>query len=157
MPSLKTWMTGSPISIGAEASLSEAVVVMSDHHFRHLPVVNEAGELVGVLALEDIRAALGSSVTHKTPPPLEVRQEALEWKVSEVMSDSPVVAREGESLADAADRMADAQVGCLPIVDARRHVVGIFSETDALRALATAAWSDQLAAAEPPESGEPDA
>ncbi len=47
--------------------------------------------------------------------------------------------------------MADAQVGCLPIVDGRGHVVGIFSETDALRALATAAWSDRLAAAGPGE------
>ena len=157
MPSLKTWMTGSPIAIDIDASLNEAIVLMSDHHFRHLPVVDGAGQLVGVLALEDVRAALGARVTNKAPPSLDVRREALEWRVSEVMSDTPVVAQEGESLVDAADRMADAQVGCLPIVDARGHVVGIFSETDALRALATAAWTDQLGGAAHPEPGESDA
>ena len=67
--SLKTWMTGSPIAIDVEASLYEAIVLMSDHSFRHLPVVDRAGQLVGVLALEDIRAALGSGVSHRTHPP----------------------------------------------------------------------------------------
>lgn len=89
-------------------------------------------------------------MSHKTSPSLKTRRAALEWKVSEVMSDAPVVAHVGETLAATADCMADAQVGCLPIVDEGGRVVGIFSETDALRALAAAAWSEQLGAAGAP-------
>ena len=137
-------MTGSPVSIFTDASVDEALVVMSDRGIRHLPVVNRAGRLVGILSFEDLRAALGNPISRKTPPSLRARQEALEWRVSDVMSDSPVLAHKEEDLATAADRMADARVGCLPIVDAGGDLVGIFSETDALRALAAAVWSEKM-------------
>lgn len=144
MAKLKAWMSGSPTSIDPEASLDEALLVMSECGIRHLPVVDRVGRLVGMLAFSDLRAALENPVSRKTPPSPQARQEALEWKVRDVMSDSPVVASKNESLETAADRMADHGVSCLPVLDATGAVIGIFSATDALHALAAAEWSEHL-------------
>lgn len=137
---VKAWMSGDPISIDASASAYEALCAMSDHRIRHLPVLDEARRVVGVLSFDDLRAALVGPISVADLPGPEVREEALEWRVGELMSDAPLVTSAEEGLSSAADRMADARVGCLPVVDAAGRLVGMLSETDALRALAAAAW-----------------
>ncbi|MEX2206476.1 MAG: CBS domain-containing protein, partial [Myxococcota bacterium] len=57
--------------------------------------------------------------------------------VRELMSEDPETVREGTPLAEAADRMADRRIGCLPVVDASGRLAGLLSETDVPRALAT--------------------
>lgn len=47
-------MTPAPVTIGAAASLAEAVDVMKAHHFRHLPVVDAEGSLLGLITMRDI-------------------------------------------------------------------------------------------------------
>lgn len=46
-------MTESPHTIGAEKSLVEALGVMINGHFRHLPVMRD-GSVVGVISIRDI-------------------------------------------------------------------------------------------------------
>ena len=46
------------MAIDANADLSEAMQVMSSHGIRRLAVTNEAGEVAGVLSLDDIIEAL---------------------------------------------------------------------------------------------------
>jgi CBS domain-containing protein len=52
-------MTQSPITVNQEASLEKALQLMSDAGVRRLPVVDDAGGLKGVLAMDDIIAWLG--------------------------------------------------------------------------------------------------
>jgi RNA polymerase-binding transcription factor DksA len=47
-------------------------------------------------------------------------------------------------LAEAAERMAELRIGCLPVVESQGGLVGILSETDALRALAATLWTDDV-------------
>jgi len=47
-------MTPSPLTIGCEASVEEAMRTMTDHHFRHLPVTDSAGHVAGVLSIGDL-------------------------------------------------------------------------------------------------------
>jgi CBS domain-containing protein len=52
-------MTPDPTVVGAETSIREAAELMTDHHFRHLPVVNDSG-LAGIVDIGAIcRALLG--------------------------------------------------------------------------------------------------
>jgi CBS domain-containing protein len=52
------WMTRNPVTVGPEASVEEALEIMLNGHFRHLPVM-EGGRLVGVVSIRDLsRAAL---------------------------------------------------------------------------------------------------
>ncbi|WP_295400759.1 CBS domain-containing protein [uncultured Thiocystis sp.] len=47
-------MTHRPVTIREHQSLAEGLDIMFGHHFRHLPVLDEAGALLGVLSCRDI-------------------------------------------------------------------------------------------------------
>ena len=50
---LQHWMTRDPRTITPEAEVDEALKVMVEGHFRHLPVT-EGGRLVGMLSMRDV-------------------------------------------------------------------------------------------------------
>ncbi|SOD80415.1 CBS domain-containing protein [Spirosoma fluviale] len=50
-------MTASVITIGPDQTLEESMVIMSDRHIRHLPVVDK-GELIGIISINDIVTAI---------------------------------------------------------------------------------------------------
>jgi CBS domain-containing protein/RNA polymerase-binding transcription factor DksA len=141
--SVKERMTGNPVSIAPDASALEALELMVRHGIHHLPVVDGAGQLVGVLSQSDLRAALPMDPGADAPLPPRAREVAREWKVGEMMSYAPETIGVDSALAEAADRMADRRIGCLPVVEGQK-LVGILSETDVLRTLATAAWAEGL-------------
>lgn len=61
-------MTPSPITIGCSATVEEAMRTMTDHHFRHLPVIDSAGRVAGVLSIGDlvswIMTSQDATITH---------------------------------------------------------------------------------------------
>lgn len=136
---VKSFMSGDPVSILAEASALEAFDLLVDRGIRHLPVVDAQLRVIGVLSIDDLRAALPVEVsTRRELSPAE-RAMIRDWRVGELMSHAPELVEEDATMADAADRMADRRVGCLPVVDEQGKLVGLLSETDALRALAASA------------------
>ena len=56
-------MSRMPISIGKNATLAESIRLMSDHRISGLPVVDEAGGVVGMLTEGDLlrRVEIGSN------------------------------------------------------------------------------------------------
>lgn len=46
-------MTVQPICVGPETKVSDAVLIMLERGFRHLPVVNPAGKILGVFSNRD--------------------------------------------------------------------------------------------------------
>ncbi|MEE9607770.1 MAG: CBS domain-containing protein [Myxococcota bacterium] len=54
--------------------------------------------------------------------------------VNEVMAKQPVTVAPEATLPEAAERMVDCKIGCLPVVDADGTLVGLVTETDLLRA-----------------------
>ena len=68
MQDVKTWMTRPPLVIAPEASALEAIEQMTEAGIRHLPVVTPTEELVGILSLDDLRAALPFEVTLRSSP-----------------------------------------------------------------------------------------
>jgi CBS domain-containing protein/RNA polymerase-binding transcription factor DksA len=141
---VKNWMSGDPVALDAEASALEALDLMVDRGIRHLAVVDAGRRVVGVVSIEDLRAAMPFAVRRGAPPSPEERALAREWAVSDVMSYAPETVLEGAPLAEAAQLMADRRIGCLPIVDERGRLAGMLSETDVLHALVTTLWSDRV-------------
>ena len=151
---VKQWMSGDPVSVAADASALEALERMQRHGIRHLPVVDGARRVIGVLSIDDLRAALPFDVSLRARATGVQAESAREWCVGDVMSHAPETLREGDPLRAAAERMSERRIGCLPIVDAKGRLVGILSETDLLRALAATLWTDQMReqrAGPPPE------
>lgn len=50
-------MTAQVITIEPEQRIEECMIIMSDRHIRHLPVVNN-GELLGIISINDVVTAI---------------------------------------------------------------------------------------------------
>ena len=64
-------MTSEVITIEVDASLDEAQALMEAEDVRRLPVVDEDGDLVGILSWGDLREATsvtGAQAPNPTPP-----------------------------------------------------------------------------------------
>jgi CBS domain-containing protein/RNA polymerase-binding transcription factor DksA len=138
---VKEWMSADPVAIEPDASARQALELMIEHGVRHLPVVDARGRLVGVVSIDDLRAALPLAAAGVAAP-----VEFGGGRVGDLMTFEPHTVRAETPLAEAADRMAELRIGCLPVVEGEGGLVGILSETDALRALAATLWTDELRA-----------
>jgi acetoin utilization protein AcuB len=141
---VKAWMSGDPISIDADASALEAVELMSDRGIRHLPVLDAQRRVVGVVTVDDLRAALPLPLQRPRALSPTERSWARELRVGEVMVYAPRTVRADEPLERAADSMAEWHIGCMPVVDDAGYLVGILTETDALHALAAALHAERI-------------
>jgi CBS domain-containing protein/RNA polymerase-binding transcription factor DksA len=151
---IRDWMTDKPASIREDGSLLEAHDLMVERGIRHLPVVDERNRVIGVLSVDDLRAAVPFDLSRNRPiDPLE-RSDVSGVRVSDAMTWAPLTARPEILLEEAVARLCDNRIGCLPVVDAHDELVGILSETDALRALRQLLHRGSDAAA--PRAGEPE-
>lgn len=113
--------------------LSRAEQLMSQGRFRHVVVLDEEDLVVGVLSRRDIfYGALGWSMGQGRL----AHDRLLEaTPVKDVMRTEVVTTRPDTPLAEAAGRMLERKIGCLPVVDADR-LVGILTEGDFVTLLA---------------------
>lgn len=124
-PTVFEYMTRAPHSIGADQPIARAHDMMRQHRIRHLPVL-QGGELVGVLTERDI-AWVESFDTDR-------RRRLL---VDDAMTPFPYVTASTTPLCEVARAMAAGKFGAAIVVD-HGKVVGVFTTTDAMRALADA-------------------
>ena len=54
---VRQWMTADPITATAETDVEEAARVMLEHGFRHLPVLDDGGRVVGIVSLRRVVSA----------------------------------------------------------------------------------------------------
>ena len=124
-PQVIGFMTPFPHSIDVDAPLEDAHKLMREHHFRHLPVMSGA-EIVGVLTDRDIKLVLGPDFGSPDERELRVRDAYVE---------RPCVVPASTPVAKVARVMAQNRIGSA-IVTKHGKLVGIFTVTDACRALA---------------------
>lgn len=124
-PQILAYMTPFPFSIDADAPLAEAHAFMRDRRIRHLPVTRR-GELAGILTDRDIKLALGPDLG--SPPEHELA-------VRDVFQPDSFVVDADSALETVAMTMAERHVGSA-LVTRGEKLVGIFTATDACRALA---------------------
>jgi CBS domain-containing protein/RNA polymerase-binding transcription factor DksA len=149
---VKEWMTADPVTTEPQAPARDALALMVEHDIRHLPVVDARGRVVGVLSIDDLRAALPASAGKGAHPDALAHLELGAGRVGELMSFTPECTTADTPLAEAADRMAELRIGCLPVIESQGGLVGILTETDALRALASEYWSSERRERRPRES-----
>ena len=54
---VRQWMTDDPITASADTDVEEAARTMLEHGFRHLPVLDESGQVTGIASLRRVVAA----------------------------------------------------------------------------------------------------
>jgi len=137
-------MTPNVVTIRPGDSIAMAYDLMLEHRFRHLVVVDEDGELVGLLTHRDL---LRCSLIERSELPLGIQRSILQRvRVEEVMTSEVETADPGEWLDKAAQIMFENKYGCLPVVEGSR-LVGILTEADFVRFFALTAQTPAMAVA----------
>jgi CBS domain-containing protein len=121
-------MTRGPVTVQADASLGDAARILRQGGFRHLPVLDHARRLVGMLSERDVRTSLGVDVEQFAKATLDARTR----QVFEAMTPDPISVRAGTPLADALEILTIERVGALPVLDDMERVAGILSYIDLL-------------------------
>lgn len=132
VPLVSEIMTPRPTAILHTASLRSALATMMELDVRHLPVVNEDHELVGMLSDRDLRGL--PYVIREVDELLGAPGLELDVPVSRLMSADVLSAAPTDDVRDAIDVMLEHKVGAVPVVNPERRLIGIVSYLDALRA-----------------------
>lgn len=129
---ISRYMTKDPLTAIPEMPLPEARRLLNENHFRHLPVVDSEGMLVGMITDRDLRSAYPSSVLTESERQ-RVYERVEKATVADIMSVDCIGLRPESTLDDALLLFDREGVGALPVLDDGR-VVGIFSSRDLLMA-----------------------
>ena len=112
-------MIPDPITITANATISEAIELMKINSIRHLPVVSEENTLEGFLTLVDLKQGLIPSMLG-------------DLSLQDLMIKEPITVHPDDDVETAAQLIYNHKIGGLPVVTEGK-LVGIITATDILR------------------------
>lgn len=120
-------MSTEVFTLGRNDRLAIADELMQQERIRHIPVLNDDGELCGIITQRDLfRGALLKALGYGT----RAEQRMLESvSIKEAMTNEVLSTTADTPLRDAARTMLSSKVGCLPVL-ADGKVIGILSESD---------------------------
>ena len=124
MFSIDAIMSTNLVTIKPEASLAEARSLMQKNRIHHLPVLDDKGDLVGLVTLTNLLAATDSILRDA-----ENRIHAADISAADVMVTDVATVDRNASLRQAALFLEKHRIGCLPVTDdGKLH--GIITDTD---------------------------
>ena len=117
-------MTRPPVTIGPEESVAAAARRMRDRRVKRLPVVDEAGRLVGIISRVDVLSVFAR-------PDTEIRNEVVKQIIGEQFAMDPsaftVTIRSGILTITG---QAESRAVAVQLTDALRHVEGVVDLRD---------------------------
>jgi len=126
--SVKDYMTGKLVTFNPQTDVLDAIHELVHHHIAGAPVINDRGDLIGMLSeLDCMKVALQAGYHGQWGGP-----------VSEYMTVDTETVDASMSIIDLAERFLDTGFRRFPVVDNHR-LVGQISRRDVLRALETIA------------------
>jgi CBS domain-containing membrane protein len=115
MMSINEIMTVNPITLGQNATLDEAGSLMREHRIRHVPIVGEDKELLGLITQRDLLAVDSAQVDGNG--------------VTEIMRRKVYTVSEESDMRSAALMMQEYKIGALPVMQDKK-LVGIITDSD---------------------------
>ena len=119
-------MTEQVVTLSPEDSAQDAIDAFKEHTFHHLPVVDGAGRLLGIVSDRDVLRALAGTAAADARRP--VRADS--FMTRDVRTGTPDM-----TIATAVQIVVFLRVNSLPIVDETGRLRGIVTTTDLLAAL----------------------
>jgi CBS domain-containing protein len=132
-----------------------ALELLVEHHVTGLPVIDEAGSVVGVVSDFDLLALEGVTTAEKAKGLFP--EAGADWSsffevqklveknkgktVGDVMTSDPVCVRPATTIEDAANLLLRMKIRRLPVVDERGRLVGILTRSNIIKA----AWEARQA------------
>lgn len=152
----KDLMSFNPVSIRRDATIREAMELLTDHGFGAAPVIDEAGRPVGVVSRTDILIHGRGSVRHTLPPDdVTSPYDWTDWDefpekslpkglsievtdpmtVAEIMTPAVFTVPLEAPAREVVKRMRELKVHHLFVVDSDLALVGVISPLDVMRYL----------------------
>jgi CBS domain-containing protein len=114
-------MTTDLFTVNQDELVDIVASVMNWHHIRHVPVEDNLHRLVGLVTYRSLLRLLAEDM---------VTEGTGSVPVSSIMETDVIIVHPETSSLDAIRLMREHRISCLPVVDARRRLVGIVTETD---------------------------
>ena len=112
-------MTREPVALGARTTVARALRVLEESGIRHLPVVDRDRQLIGVVSQRDLLAAARAGETRRL--------------LASLMEPDVVAVTPETTAHEAAYLMLHHRIGCIPVIDRNRRLVGIATDADFVR------------------------
>ena len=123
-------MTAPALAMKEDDTVSELYDLMDTQHVRHIPVVDDEGDLVGLVSHRDL---LRLALAWQNDLPVTVQRQILaRTRVEEILTRDVETVEANQDIGDAVDLMLENKYGCLPVVEGTR-LVGILTESDFVR------------------------
>jgi CBS domain-containing protein len=132
-------MVTPPIVCRATDQFERVVDILADQRITGMPVVDNAGELVGVVSERDLAYVLGGALVRlalrrkgsgeSLPAAVDLPRD--QRRVQDIMSTPPIVIAPTASTTDAARLMATERINRLPVVQ-DSNLIGVITRTDVL-------------------------
>lgn len=123
---VKNRMTKNPITIAANAPITDAVALMKEKNLRRVPVV-DGDKVVGVLTQGDIQTVSPTKATSLSI--FEINYLLSKLTVKDAMTKTPITIESDSLLEEAAVIMRQKRIGTLPVTE-KGKLVGIITESD---------------------------
>ena len=120
------------VTVRPDMPFQDALRLMQEKGFRRLPVVDEKGKLVGIVAERDLLYASPSPATSLSV--WEMNYMLSKIKINRLMTPDVITTTPETTIEDAAHLMVVNRIGGLPVVEGGQ-VVGMITETDIFKTL----------------------
>ncbi len=128
---VQLWMSKEMVVAKEDTTIADADALLKKHKIRRLPVVDNDGQLLGIISKEDIDKTLPSVIDPTKDE--DERALAMHAKVATFMTIDPVTASPMDPLEKVALTMRRNKIGGVPVVE-EGELLGIITESDIFRA-----------------------
>ncbi len=118
-------MTPNPHALPLTKRYLDAQVLMEQADIRHIPLLDSAGRVCGIVSQRDLLAAKSSFLD----PQATASEEILKTPLENMATKSFMSVSKDASLKQAAIYMQDHKIGCLPVVE-QGSLIGIITDSD---------------------------
>ena len=126
-------MTRDVLVARPEATFRELVRLIEDHHVHALPVVDELGRVLGIVAESDLLIKEELTEGHvRTPLQRRGRARPAGTTAGEIMTSPVVTIDSSQTLGQAAQVFHQRHLGRLPVVEDDGRLIGIVTRSDLL-------------------------
>ena len=131
---VKEIMTKDVIAIRIDEPFSHVEEKIRMHRIRHLPVVNDKNEIVGIITQRDFYHVI--SPRHTEMGDYYEKTELDGYHLEHFMTKNPLTLSPEDSVAKVVKIMTTFKYGAIPIVDSNKKLVGIVTQIDILKFIA---------------------
>jgi acetoin utilization protein AcuB len=128
-------MSPNVVSISMYDPFSEVEAKMRQYGIRHLPVLDWNGKLTGLITQRDLFRICPPRISEDGSR-FYMKEDLDEYILRHVMIKNPYCLKPEDHLAEALFVMADKRLGCIPIIDDEKNLIGIVTRTDIIKAAA---------------------